>query len=262
MADKSFREQFRGWSHVHKPVHPHAPAGGTGNGRSRSPGPNSRSLTSNIPHPDSPAGRHFYWGDLLLSVSLHIPGLGKSLVLAILTKWKKVGQPFSTGLMQHYVEGSGDPYDLSAVGNIPEEWQVWIVKETRALPGEYDLNPYNAKPFILDLKNSLGHFHVTVTAKVGSHVRVYEIKKDSYHFGFKPNDASRTGRHGLELHNLSDSDIRDLKDLLPTGKYQNPGGFTEGFEVKKLNGKWVLYLPQEVLGQCGKPFKVTGNFER
>lgn len=255
------KKEFRGWSHSHKPVHPHAPAGGSGNGRSRFPGPTSGYVHDKIPHPDSPAGRHADWGNILLSVGIHLPSMGKSLLLALLPKYKKVNKPFSSALMQHYVQGSGEPYDLKEVGPIPDEWQVFIEKETSGIPNEYDLSAYKPKPLMTDFKNSLGHFHVKVTAKVGSNLKVYEITKD-YHFGFKPDDVDRQGQHGLELDGMSYDDVKELKDWLPTTKYQNPGGFSEGFEIKQVRGVWTLFIPQELLVHSGKPFQVTGQFTR
>jgi hypothetical protein len=190
-----------------------------------------------------------------------MPGRARSVLLWIISKHSKIGQPFSTALLRHYVEGTGKPYDLSDTGPIPPEWQSWIVKATGAKLGKRQLNPYNAKPLIPDLKNSLGHFEVTVTPKAGSNVRIYDIDKNPYHFGFKPHDTHRTGQHGFELPSMSSGEIAELEALMPTGQYHNPGGFTEGFEIKKVQGKWTVYVPQEVAAQAGKPFAVYASFE-
>jgi len=200
-------------------------------------------------------------GNALLQIGLHVPGT-KSVFLRIINKHWNTGQPFATALLRHYVEGSGEPYDLSQVGPIPTESQEWIVKATGAKIGRHHLDPYHGKPVIPDLKNSLGHFDVIVAERKGFTVKTYEIEKNPYHFGWKTNDMHRTSQHGFELPPLSDDELKDIKALLPTEKYVNPGGFSEGFEIRKVHGKWTVYVPQEVAAQAGKPFKVCGRFER
>jgi len=153
------------------------------------------------------------------------------------------------------VEETGDPYDL---GTIPKEWQQWIVKATKAKPGRHpNLNPYNSE--IYDLRNSLGHFDVVVTLEKGSRLKIYEIQ-DTYEFGYIKNDKSQKGRHGFPLGELSDSTLKALRSLLPTEEHQNPGGFRERWEIKKVGKETFLYIPQEVLASIGKPFKVHGKF--
>jgi hypothetical protein len=262
MSDNDWRDWFRSWHHSGYLAHPYSSSGGGGAGRARLPSRNYPSRRSGPPHPDSPAGRHFSWGDALLDVGLHMPGRGRSILLWLVSKFAKVGQPFSTALLRHYVEGTGEPFDLSEIGPIPGEWQVWIMKSTKAKIGRHHLDPYHAKPFIPDLKNALGHFDVIVSSKEGSATKVYQIEKDPYHFGFRPNDLHRTGQHGFELPHMSNAELRELEALLPTGNYHNPGGFTEGFEIRAVHGKWTVYVPQEVTARAGKPFKVTGRFER
>lgn len=251
---------------------------------SRVPHPNSPAgkhfdwSSLGVPHPDSPAGRHFDWsslgvphpnspaawrhdwGNVALDIGLLTPGWGRPLLLQIINYYLKLGPPFSAALLEHYVGGSGEPYNL---GNIPDEWQSWIVKWTKAKPGRHHLDPYNMHPFILDLKNSLGHFDVVVTEIGASGVKRYEIEKDSYHFGFTPNDKDRRGQHGLELpSNWSDSKVHDLQSYLPTTKYMNPGGFSDdAFEIRRVHGRWTLFVPQDVAARAGKPFKVYGKFE-
>jgi hypothetical protein len=197
-----------------------------------------------------------------LTVVMHMPGVGRAALVQILSKHFDVKQPYSTALMKYYIQGSGEAFDLNKMGPIPNEWQGWIAKQTGGKVGKHSLNPYNAKPFIPDLKNSLGHFDVVITANQGSSVKTYKIQKDSYKFGFKPHDTHHTGQHGFELPFMSDSEAKNLEGLLPTGKYKNPGGFREKFELKKVNGKWTLYIPQQVLASIGKPFPVYGEFKR
>jgi len=207
------------------------------------------------------SSRHLSLGDAILNIGLHIPGGARSILIWIIDKESNVKQPFSTALLRHYVGGSGMPYDLNSTGPIPPEWQRWIVRSTNARPGKHHLDPYHAIPIIPDLKNSLGHFDVTVKEKSGVRVKAYEIQKDSYHFGYKLHDVNRTHRHGFELPFLSDDKIKEVKALLPTRKYRNPGGFVEGFEVAKVHGTWTVYVPQEVAARAGKPFMVYGRFE-
>ena len=128
------------------------------------------------------AGKHFPLSDNILHFALHTPGVVKLALVWIANKCK-MRQPFSAGLLQHYVGGSRNPLDLSEIGPIPVEWQDWIVKETKGKVGRHHLNPYNSRPFIADLKNSLGHFDVIVSTKADSSQKVYEIEKKPYHFG-------------------------------------------------------------------------------
>jgi hypothetical protein len=130
MAEDDWRKWFQGWSHGERLAHPDSPAGGSGPGHARPPSRVNELWPSDIPHPHSPAGKHFLYSDVLLDIGLRMPGMGKSLLLSVVSKYQKVGQPFSTALLRHYVEGSEETFDLSEIGPIPEQWQVWIVKET------------------------------------------------------------------------------------------------------------------------------------
>jgi hypothetical protein len=185
-------------------------------------------------------------------------GTGKSTLLGILDLLPlKPDSPFSTRLLRHYVEGSGDAYELA---DIPEQWQNWIVTATKARPGRYpNLSPYNSG--IYDLRNSLGHFNVVVTQQKNSTVRIYEIE-DVYEFGFDLNDRNQRGRHGFPLGQLGENTAHMFEFALPPEEHWNPGGFKERWEVKKAGKETILYIPQEVLAQQGKPFKVHGKFLR
>jgi hypothetical protein len=224
---------------------------------------------SPIPHPDSPAGRQWSWSyelqrieqelkDRFHAVGDAISGRAKSTLILILDQLPlKPNSPYSVALLRHYVEETGDPYDL---GNVPKEWQDWIVKATKAKAGKHlGLNPYNSK--IYDLRNSLGHFDVVITERKGSRLKSYEIQ-DRYEFGFIKNDKSQKGRHGFPLGDLGDYTVRVLRSILPTEEHQNPGGFKERWEIKKIGKETILYIPQEVLASVGKPFDVRGKFER
>lgn len=238
--------------------------------------PKRRRSLLRLPNPNSPPGRHFdwpvtgaphpnsradhdEWGNVALHVGLLTPYSGRPFLLRVINRYFKLGPPFSAALVEHYAGGSGVAYDL---GNIPDEWQAWIVKWTKAKPGRHRLDPYNMHPFIPDLKNSLGHFDVSVSNIGRGGIKRYEIEKDSYHFGFTRNDKDRRGQHGLELpSSWSDFEVRDLQSYLPTTTYRNPGGFNEGFEIRKVHGRWTLFVPQDVAARAGKPFRVYGSFE-
>ncbi|MBV9156358.1 MAG: hypothetical protein JO097_08845 [Acidobacteriaceae bacterium] len=220
--------------------------------------PKRRRSLFRLPNPNSPA-EHRELGNVALHVALLTPRRGRPYLLRFINHYLKLGPPFSAALLEHYVAGSGTAYDL---GSIPDEWKAWIVKWTKAKPGRHHLDPYNMQPFILDLKNSLGHFDVVVSDIGRGDVKRYEIEKDSYHFGFTRNDKDRRGQHGLELpSSWSDVDVRDLRSYLPTTTYRNPGGFDEGFEIRNVHGRWTVFVPQEVAAREGKPFRVYGSFE-
>src|SRR5262245_2479751 len=132
--------------------------------------------------------RQLVWGNLLLDIGLRLPGNARSILLWVIAAYSKLRRPYSTALLRHYVEGSGTPDELNGnMGTIPDTWQQWSVKETHGKLGRRHLDPYNAHPMIPDLKNSLGHFDVVVKEKHGSRLKIYEIEKESYHFGYKPN---------------------------------------------------------------------------
>ena len=67
------------------------------------------------------------------------------------------------------------------------------------------------------------------------------------------------GRHGFPIGEPSDRTLRILRTLLPSGEHQNPGGFKERWEIKKVGKETILFIPQEVLASIGKPYKVRGN---
>jgi hypothetical protein len=179
----------------------------------------------------------------------------KSLIIEILDLLPvKPDSPYTISLLRHYVEGSGAAYDL---GEIPEDWQNWIIKATKGKPGKHsNLNPYNSG--IFDLRHALGHFDVIVTVQKDDS-RLYEIQ-DTYQFGFTPHDRDQRGRHGFALGQLDENTIHVIEFVLPADEHRNPGGFKEKWEVKKVGKENILYIPQEVLAQNGKPFKVSGKF--
>lgn len=184
-------------------------------------------------------------------------GHSKSLMLTLIDLLPvKQASPFSTRLLKHYVERSGDTLDL---GDIPVEWQDWIVKTTRGRAGKHrDLNPYNSGLF--DLRNSLGHFDVDVQPGQGTK-KLYVIS-DTYQFGFTPNDKQQKGRHGFPVGRPSEWQLAAVKKLLPTAQYQNPGGFKERWEIRTSGKETILMIPQQYLAEQGKQFVVTGRFER
>ena len=161
------------------------------------------------------------------------------------------------------IEFSGEPIDLGKdVAEIPDEWQSWIESQTGGAPGYYSgLNPYNSG--ITDLRNSLGHFNVSVFSTHGV-TRRY-LMSDFYQFGFVPDDVKQTARHGFPIDSFGAAGqdrIQKLVSYLSEKEYVNPGGFTERFEVKKVSGEMILYVPQAVLASKGVPFTVRGWFSR
>jgi hypothetical protein len=192
------------------------------------------------------------------AVAERVSATGKSTLLGILDLLPlKPDSPFSTKLLRHYVEGSGEAYEL---GEIPEQWQDWIVKATKAKVGRHqDLSPYNSG--IYDLRNSLGHFTVTVSQPKNSKSKLYQIE-DIYAFGFIRNDRDQRGRHGFPLGQLSETTTHTIQFLLPHTEHRNPGGFSEKWEIRKAGKETTLFIPQDVLAQQGKPFRVHGKFQR
>jgi hypothetical protein len=207
------------------------------------------------------SAKHFPLSNSMLHLAMHAPGAVKSALVWIGNKCK-VHQPFSAGLLQHYLESTGSPLDLSEIGPIPDQWQDWIAKETKGTLGRHHLDPYHSRPLISDMKNSLGHFDVIVSSNVDSRLKTYEIEKRQYHFGFKPHDRSLTGQHGFELQNWTDREVEEASYFLPVQKFHNPGGFSEKFEIKRVHLHWVLLVPYEVASQAGKPYAVHGRFQR
>ena len=196
-------------------------------------------------------------GKWFSDVGDRVAGHSKSLLLTIID-WLPLKQesPFSTALLKHYVERSGNLYQL---GEVPVEWQDWIVKQTGGRLGKHrELDPYNSGLF--DLRNSLGHFDVEVKAASGKK-KVY-VLSDIYQFGFKKNDKAQRGRHGFPLGTLDGRRLEMLKKLLPTEEYNNPGGFKEKWEIRTLGKETTLLIPQQYLAEQGRPFPVTGTFER
>jgi hypothetical protein len=180
---------------------------------------------------------------------------GKSFLISLLDRIPfKEKSPFTTALLRHYVEASGDPVSLA---NIPTAWQDFIVKKTHAKPGRYkDVSGYDVG--LYDLQNSLGHFDVDVTP-MGGRENLYAIT-DTYAFGFKRGD--HLARHGFPLQNLSDTSINLLRKILPDDIYWNPGGFQEKWEIRRGKKETILFIPQQFLAENGASFDVRGSFRR
>jgi len=165
----------------------------------------------------------------------------------------KQKSPISTALIRHYVEGSGEPVSLAEV---PKEWQDLVVRQTHGRPGKYrGLSSYDQG--VYDMQNAFGHFDVDVT-RMGKGENLYSIS-DYYVFGYKKND--RQSRHGFPL-DLSERMQSVVKAMLPTETYQNPGGFEEKWEIKKVKKETILFIPQQFLEQNGVPFEVRASFRR
>ena len=48
--------------------------------------------------------------------------------------------------------------------------------------------------------------------------------------------------------------------LAMLGTWQNPGGFTEKFEVKKIGGNWTFMIPQQFLADHGVDYSIRSSF--
>ncbi len=184
-------------------------------------------------------------------------GTPKALALDLLDLLPvKPGSPLSLALFRHYVKGSGEPYVLQ---DIPEPWQKWIERATKRRVGRFELSSYNSG--LYDLRNSLGHFRVTVSAAPDGRLRIFRID-DVYQFGFRPNDVEWRGQHGFPLSHLSPESIARLRQFLPDIEYRNPGGFTETWEIVSTKKETVLHIPRQFLERVGVPFPVHGQFTR
>lgn len=180
---------------------------------------------------------------------------GKSVLLGILDRlpFKPVSK-YSTALLRHYVEGSGDPVSLS---EIPQTWKDMIIRKTHGRVGHFkDISSYDVG--LYDMQNSLGHFDVDVVS-MGGGEKQFKIS-DEYKFGFKKGD--RRARHGFPLGDLSERSLSVIKAMLPSDTYRNPGGFEERWEVKRLGGEHILFIPQSFLAEQGVPFEVFAQFRQ
>ena len=162
----------------------------------------------------------------------------------------------SADLMRHYMSGRGAEYELE----VPQEW-IDKIAQVHRKPGTFkDVSSYAWG--IPDMKNSLGHFDLTVTPVAGGSM-LYEIH-DKYWFPYKPNDKKQTGRHGFEVDFFGALPVEAQKtindSLAALGTWHNPGGFDEKFEVVKLSGKWTFLIPQQWLADSGVNFDVHAVF--
>jgi RHS repeat-associated protein len=155
-------------------------------------------------------------------------------------------------LFQHYVQGTGTPYQLS---EIPRQWQDWIVRDTHGKPGLHHMNPYDKGMY--DLQNTLGHFDVNVVKnKDGS--KTYNLS-DYYDF---PAPSSERERHGFGVSDLKGWKLFAVMGMLPWTVYQATTGLRERWEIKKVGKEMVLFIPQPWLKSQGRSFRVKGGFLR
>jgi hypothetical protein len=179
----------------------------------------------------------------------------KSVLLGLLNRLPfKPNSPISTALVRHYVEASGDPVSLK---ELPFPWQDLILKATHGRAGYYrDVSSYDVG--LYDMQNALGHFDVGVKAMGGGEM-LYSIH-DEYQFGFRKGD--KQARHGFPLGEMSDVTLSALGKMLPSDEYWNPGGFAEHWEISRIRGENILFIPQQFLAQQGVPFEVYASFRR
>ncbi len=154
--------------------------------------------------------------------------------------------------LRHYVSGRGVDFSF----DVPREWQIAIAHNYRK-PGKYkDVSTYSWG--MGDLKNALGHFNLEITQDVSGD-KVYTIT-DHYTFPFKAKDKKQMMRHGFEVPATPKSAAMLNQYVLPSTPYQNPGGFSERWEIKQINKKWILFIPQQFLADHGVDFDVRAQF--
>jgi RHS repeat-associated protein len=183
-----------------------------------------------------------------LSAKAALPALG--LGLNLLSENSKYD--LAIDFLKHYTTGRGEDLDFS----VPEAWQKKISEKFKK-PGIYkEVDPYEWG--LYDLRNTLGHFDLEVKKNVDGGLRY--IVTDRYTFGYKEHDKNQTGRHGFQVPGLSDQKAEIIQKLLPDDIYDNPGGFKEKFELKKVRNDWTLLIPQQFLADWGVDFNARGEF--
>jgi hypothetical protein len=207
--------------------------------------------------------------DYLVDLGSWTPGLAKSLLLELIYLLAKdrIDAPVSVMLLQHYVEGSGEAFDLvKKLGAVPEDWQNWIVLEARRqsrrrmVNSSYKMKAYD-KHAPYDLRHSLGTFSVQIARDTDQTLKY--VIEDKYHFGFDCSKKDLTSnRHGFKLPNLTDDERRQLERLLPTRTYHHKCGFMERFAVGREKNGWFLYVPLQLLEENGTVFSIVGQFVR
>jgi hypothetical protein len=225
---------------------------GTANSR---PTPPERGLQDYLPLIGKTEGEKKDTGDRpsflgRLGAATAIPLMG--VLLNLITSHNKY--ELSVKFLDHYVTGRGEPLKF----DVPKEWQQRIA-QLYPKPGIYK-NVSSYEWGIRDLKNALGHFHLKV--RLNNDGSKQYVITDRYQFSYKPNDKFQRGRHGFELPGLDSQRAERIRKLLPDTEYQNPGGFKEKFELRKVSGKWTLYLPWQFLVDWGVDFDLRGEFSK
>ncbi|WP_185938299.1 eCIS core domain-containing protein [Geodermatophilus aquaeductus] len=163
----------------------------------------------------------------------------------------------SADLLRHYMSGRGAPYAL----DMPREWAMKIASAYKR-PGRYKEVKRAYAWGIPDMRNSLGTFDLEITGD-GSGGKVYTVT-DRYSFPYMENDKWQRGRHGFQVSFFGSLPALAQRStnaaLAALGTWQNPGGFSEKFEVKKLTGDWTLLIPQQFLADSGVDFAVHSTF--
>lgn len=164
------------------------------------------------------------------------------------------GYDVSADFLNHYMSGRGADYELE----LPETWKQTIASKYKKKGTYRDVSGYNWG--IPDMKNSLGHFNLTVEDIEGGGKR-YTVT-DRYHF---PATAKgKAVQHGFEVDffgKLPAQAQKSVNDALARlGTWKHPSGLTEKFEVVRMGGKWTFIVPQQWLVDSGVDFNVHSSF--
>jgi hypothetical protein len=184
-------------------------------------------------------------------------GVGMADLIAGAVSWLGLEDyDISADLLRHYMSGRGEEYQL----DMPQEWAEKIASKYKKVGTWKDVSSYTWE--IPDMKNSLGHFDLT-TKEIAGGGKLYLVT-DKYHFPYKPKDKWEQGRHGFEVAFFAmlpkEAQAKINEALAQLGTWQNPGGFTEKFEVKKIGGNWTFMIPQQFLADHGVDYSIKSSF--
>jgi hypothetical protein len=184
-------------------------------------------------------------------------GIGMADLVAGCVEWFGLEDyDISADLLRHYMSGRGAEYQL----DMPQDWAEKIASKYKKKGTRRDVSSYDWG--IPDMKNSLGHFDLTIDDIAGGG-KLYTVT-DKYYFPYKPKDKWEQGRHGFEVDffGLLPAAVQQQTNaaLAALGTWKNPGGFSEKFEVKKIDNKWTFMIPQQFLADHGVDFDLRSSF--
>ena len=164
------------------------------------------------------------------------------------------GFDHSSAFLKHYMSGRGADYELV----MPETWKQTIASKYKKKGSFRDVSAY--KWGIPDMKNSLGHFDLTVEEIAGGG-KLYTVS-DKYHFPAEV--KGKAVHHGFEVDFFGLLPAEAQKGINETlallGTWKHPSGGTERFEVVRMGGKWTFVVPQQWLVDSGVDFPVHSTF--